>query len=372
MKVPFGDLSRRYDARRSAFDRAVQETMREGWFILGRRGNEFEDRFAQWCGAKHGVGVASGTDALSIALRACGVGPGDEVLVPANTCVPTAAGITGAGAIPVLVDIDAETYCVDPASIEQRITSRTRAIVPVHLYGQCAPMPPILDIARRHGLVVVEDCAQSHGARADGRMAGTMGDAAAFSFYPSKNLGAFGDAGLVMTSDAEIAERCRMLRNYGQTELYHHESKGTNSRLDEIQAAVLLVQLEDLEKLNRRRQEIARVYDEGLADANVVCPAVGRGRLHVFHLYVVRVSERSRVIEKLAEAGVSTKIHYPIPLHRQRAYPELAAQEPYLRVTDSVASQILSLPIFPELRDDEVNYIVSAVRDATNDLPPAL
>lgn len=371
MRVPFGDLSRRYEALLPSIDHAVRETMRGGWFILGERGVAFEDSFANWCGASYGVGVASGTDALNIALRACGIGAGDEVLTAANTCVPTAVGIMLAGATPVLVDIDAGTYTMDPGAIEGRITPQTKAIVPVHLYGQCADMARITRIARRHGLVVVEDCAQSHGATVDGRIAGTMSDAAAFSFYPTKNLGAFGDGGLVLTSDAGIADRARLLRNYGQREQYEHATKGFSSRLDEIQAAILQVQLPHLESWNRRRRQIADMYTEGLAGANVICPAVTPSRTHVFHLYVIRVSERDAVVEKLAAAGIGTKIHYPIPLHRQPAYPELADRKAAFPVTDRVSQGILSLPMFPELRDEEVHYIVECLRDTTSDSPIA-
>jgi dTDP-4-amino-4,6-dideoxygalactose transaminase len=371
MNVPFGDLSRRYDSLRDSLDRAVRETMRDGWFVLGNRGAEFERSFAAWCGASHGIGVASGTDALNIALRACGIRPGDEVITAANTCVPTVVGIMLSGAVPVLVDIEPSSYTMDPAKLEDRMTSRTRGIVPVHLYGQCADMTSICEIARRHNLLVIEDCAQSHGAMVGGRMAGTMGDAAAFSFYPTKNLGAFGDGGLVLTSDAEIAERARLLRNYGQREVYHHEIHGFNSRLDEIQAAILQVQLPNIDLWNERRRNIADRYRRGLAGANVICPITREGRTHVFHLYVVRVSNRAAVMRRLAAAGIGTKIHYPVPLHRQPAYPELADGKGTFPVTDHLSETILSLPMFPELRDEEVHYIVECLRDTTSDSPIA-
>ena len=263
--IPFGDLKRHYRTIRAEIDQAVSEVLQQGWYILGNRVAEFEEAFSRYCGAKHGIGVGSGTEALHLALVACDIHPGDEVITAANTCVPTVSAISFAGAVPILVDVDPSTYTLDPGRIEERITGRTRAILPVHLYGQCSDMTPILDIARRHNLRVIEDCAQAHGAMYMGRMAGTMGDAGCFSFYPTKNLGAFGDGGMVVTDDEGIADRVRKLRNYGEQERYHHTIKGFNSRLDEIQAAILLVKLPHLDYWNDRRRAIAAAYSAGAA-----------------------------------------------------------------------------------------------------------
>jgi len=263
------------------------------------------------------------------------------------------------------VEVDPATYTMDPGQVEGRITGRTRAILPVHLYGQCADMDPILEVARRRGLPVVEDCAQAHGAVYKGRKAGTLGDAGCFSFYPSKNLGAVGDGGLITTNDAGLAERLKQLRNYGQQRRYYHAIKGFNSRLDELQAAVLLAKLPHLDGWNDRRRAIARAYAEGMGEAYVVTPSEASDRRHIYHLYVIRVNERDRFQARMQELGVQTVIHYPVPVHRQEAYAELQDQARYLAQTDRFASQIVSLPIFPELTDEEVNKVIEAVREAS-------
>ncbi|WAL60531.1 DegT/DnrJ/EryC1/StrS family aminotransferase [Thermocoleostomius sinensis] len=364
MKIPFGDLKRQYDQLREPIDRATQEVYSSGWFVLGQHVQRFEAEFATYCGAMHGVGVGSGTEAIHLALLACGVEPGDEVITVSNTCVPTLSAISFAGAVPVFVDIDETTYTIDPARIEERITSKTKAIVPVHLYGQCADMDPILEIANRYGLVVVEDCAQATGAKYKGRMAGTMGHAGAFSFYPSKNLGAFGDGGLVLTNNATIADRVTKLRNYGQEKRYYHAIKGFNSRLDELQAAILSAKLPYLDQWNDRRRQIASRYDQAFSSLNVVCPVEAPDRVHVYHLYVIRVPQREQFQAFLAEKGIGTIIHYPVPVHLQASYSEYRDQGTYLPITEQQRRDIISLPLYPELTDDEVDYIIHTVVQA--------
>ena len=363
-RIEFLDLGRSAKALKPAISEAIAGVLDSGRFLLGERLEQFEEAFARYCGAAQAVGVASGTDALRLALLACGVGEGHEVITVSNTCVPTVSAISSLGATPVFADIDPETFTIAPPLIESRITERTRAILPVHLYGQCAEMDSVLEVARRYGLRVIEDCAQAHGARFQGRAAGTTGDAGCYSFYPTKNLGAIGDAGMVITNDRELAERVRLLRDYGRTDRYRHAMKGYNSRLDEVQASVLLVKLPHLDAWNERRRAIARTYADGLARVPLICPSEASGRHHVYHLYVVRVRNRSRFQVKLAERGVATLIHYPIPVHRQPAYAELASSEAHLALTGKLADEILSLPLYPELADDEVDGVIDAIRDS--------
>lgn len=361
MKIPFGDLKRQYEAIRPAIDTVTQKVYESGWFILGEYVRLFEANFARYCGAEYGVGVGSGTEALHLALLACGVEPGDEVITVANTCVPTLSAVSFAGAIPVFVDIDEHTFTIDPARIEERITPRTKAILPVHLYGQCADIDPILEIANRYNLVVVEDCAQASGSLYKGQMAGTMGHAGAFSFYPSKNLGAFGDGGLVLTHDAEIAQTVVKLRNYGQEKRYYHSIKGFNSRLDELQAAILDVKLPHLDTWNHRRRQIADRYHNAFQAVGLRCPIEASDRHHVYHLYVLRVPHRDRFQQLLDEKGINTIIHYPVPVHLQESYVECRDQSKYLPVTEQLANEIVSLPLYPELIDAEVDYIIESV-----------
>jgi dTDP-4-amino-4,6-dideoxygalactose transaminase len=279
----------------------------------------------------------------------------------ANTCVPTLSAVSFAGAVPVFVDIDEKTFTINPALIEERITPKTKAILPVHLYGQCADMNPILEIARQYGLAVVEDCAQAHGSQYKGRMAGTMGDAGAFSFYPSKNLGAFGDGGLVLTNDETTAQTLVKLRNYGQEKRYYHSIKGFNSRLDELQAAILNAKLPYLDAWNLRRREIAMRYYEAFSAVGICCPLEARDRFHTYHLYVLRVPHRERFQKLLEEKAIATLIHYPIPVHLQESYAECRVQGKYLPLTENLASEIVSLPLYPELTDEEVEHIIQIV-----------
>jgi dTDP-4-amino-4,6-dideoxygalactose transaminase len=361
MQIPFGDLKRQYQNLREPIDQATAEVYASGWFVLSKQVEKFEAEFANYCGAKYAVGVGSGTEALHLALVACSVEYGDEVITVANTCVPTISAISLAGATPVLIDIDEQTFTIAPALIEERITEKTKVIMPVHLYGQCVDMDAILAIARKHNLFVIEDCAQAQGAMYKGRMAGTMGDMGAFSFYPSKNLGAFGDGGLVLTNNQQLVQKLTKLRNYGQEKRYYHSIKGFNSRLDELQAAILSVKLPYLDKWNQRRREIAKLYNNAFMPIGINCPQEIGDRFHVYHLYVLRVPQRDRFQKLLADLGISTVIHYPIPIHQQESYPELKYQSKFLSITERLADQIVSIPIYPELTDTEVDYIIDSV-----------
>jgi len=363
MNIPFVDLQAQYQALKPEMDAAVLAVMQRGDFILGGAVAEFEREFADYCGAKYAVGVDSGYSALELIIRACGIGPGDEVITAANTFIATTLAISNAGATPVLVDIDADTYNIDPARIEAAITPRTRAIMPVHLYGQPVDMDPILAIARKHGLLVFEDAAQGAGARYKGRTVGSLADAAGFSFYPGKNLGAYGDGGAVVTNNHEIAEKVRLLRNIGQKVKYYHEVKGFNNRLDTMQAAVLRVKLPHLDAWNASRRRAAATYAELLADLPMVTPVTAEDVEHIFHLYVVRVHNREALMEHLRQLGVATGLHYPIPIHLQPAYGELGYKRGDFPITEAFAETILSLPIFPELDDDKVAYVVDGIRD---------
>jgi len=359
--IPFGDLKLQYQAIKIELDQAIQSVLDEGWFILGKNVSAFEAEFAAYCDAAFAVGVGNGTDALQLALMACGVGPGDEVITSPLSATFTALAISAAGAIPTFIDIDADTYNIDPQKLEDAIGPRTRAIMPVHLYGQPAAMEPILAAARKHDLLVVEDAAQAHGALYKGHKTGTLGDVGCFSFYPSKNLGAFGDGGMVITNNPEIAEKLRMLRNGGQKTRYDHQLIGVNSRLDELQAAILRVKLRYLEKWNHRRQHIAALYTALLGDSEVDPPVEMPDATHVYHLYVVRCEERDKLQKHLAEQGVQTAIHYPTPIHLQRAYRWLNLRRGSFPVAERCAEQVLSLPVYPELTDAKVRQIAAHV-----------
>jgi len=363
MNIPFVDLQSQYQSIKAEADAAVLAVMKRGDFILGGAVAEFEQVFADYCGAKYAVGVDSGYAALELIVRAYGIGPGDEVITAANTFIATTLAISNAGATPVLVDIDPETYNIDPAKIEAAITPRTRAIMPVHLYGQPVDMDPILAIARKRGLRVFEDAAQAAGARYKGRRIGCLGDAAGFSFYPGKNLGAYGDGGAVVTNDAEIAEKIKLMRNVGQRVKYYHEVKGFNHRLDTMQAAVLKVKLPHLDSWNAERRRAAATYAELLAGLPMITPPTAGYAEHIFHLYVVRVRNREALMEHLKQQGIATGLHYPIPIHLQPAYSELGYKAGDFPITEAYAETILSLPIFPELDDDKVAYVVAAIRD---------
>jgi dTDP-4-amino-4,6-dideoxygalactose transaminase len=357
--ISFLDLRRQTEALRRELDSAIKVVLDEGRYVLGPRVEEFERAFADYCGAGHAVGVASGTEAITIALQACGIAHGDEVIVPANTCVPTVAGVEAAGAVPVLADVDLETYTLDPDSVERALTKRTRAVVAVHLYGQCADLPALRELTRLHALKLIEDAAQAHGAEVGGRRAGSLGDAAAFSFYPTKNLGALGDGGAVVTNDAVVAEEARRLRSYGERERYDSVRSGWNSRLDPLQAALLLVKLAHLDEWNGRRRRLAERYGEIMAGAEVVLPVEAVGGRHVYHFYVVRTRARDELAASLAERGVQTLVHYPRPIHGHEAYRHLARPLP---VSERLCDEVLSLPLYPELREDELERVAEAVK----------
>jgi dTDP-4-amino-4,6-dideoxygalactose transaminase len=363
MLVPFADLSRSTAALRKPIDAAVARVLDRGWFVLGDEGSAFEEEFAAAVGGEHAVGVASGTDAIEVALRALEIGPGDEVITQANTCIPTVSAIERTGARPVLCDVEPQGGTMDPASLELAFTDATRAVVPVHLYGQCADMDAILAHAAERSVRVVEDCAQAHLATFGGRSAGTLGDLGAFSFYPTKNLGAAGDAGAVVTGDDALAQGLRFMRQYGQSDRYEHASRGVNSRLDEIQAAILRAKLPGLAGGNNRRAEIASVYDTALEGTGIRPLARLPGRTHAFHLYVVRTPGRERTQAELANRGVATLIHYPKPVHLQPGYMDLRNPTVDLSNSELLASQVLSLPMFPELTDAEVAHVAESVRN---------
>ena len=362
MKVPFLDLKAPYAELREETDAAYRRVMESGWFIAGEELAAFESEFADLCGARHCVGVGNGLDALHLILRAYGIGAGDEVLVPANTFIATWLAVTYAGAVPVPVEPDARTFNLDPARVEESITPRTKAVMPVHLYGQCADMDAIKEVAAARGLRVIEDAAQAHGALYRGRLAGSLGDAAGFSFYPGKNLGAAGDAGAVVTNDAGLAEDVRRLRNYGSSVKYQHEERGFNSRLDELQAALLRARLAKLEEWNGRRKRVAEKYMRELEGApDLTLPFVPEWADPVWHLFVVRHPRREALREHLAAAGVGTLIHYPLPPHMQGAYADMGLSKGSFPISERMAEDVLSLPMGPHLSDEEVDYIVSQV-----------
>jgi dTDP-4-amino-4,6-dideoxygalactose transaminase len=364
--VPFGDLKRQYEAIKPELDEAAARVLSSGWYILGPEVQAFEAAFAAYCGVGHAIGVGNGTEALYLALAALGVGAGDEVITVANAAVYEALTILQAGARPVFVDVDEHTHTLDPEQLEDAITPRTKAIMPVHLYGRMADMDMLAEIARRHGLPIVEDCAQAHGAKLGGKAAGSIGACGCFSFYPSKNLGALGDGGMVVTDDANLAAKLRRLREYGWRERYYTtDLGGINSRLDELQAALLHVKLRHLPEWNARRRQIAVHYDELLAGTGLVRPEILDDDAHVYHLYVVRSAERDRLQAALRQRGVGSAVHYPLPAHLQPAYESLGLAAPgSLPVTERLAAEVLSLPIYPELSDAEVDMVATAVRDA--------
>jgi dTDP-3-amino-3,4,6-trideoxy-alpha-D-glucose transaminase len=363
VSVPFLDLVPAYEELREELDSAYRRVMESGWFVLGEEVSGFEREFAELCGVEHCVAVGSGLDALELMLRGYGVGPGDEVIVPGHTFVATWLGVSRAGATPVPVDIDSATYNIDPALVEAAIGERTRAIMPVHLYGLPAPLDELSEIAARHELLLLEDAAQAHGAIYRGRRAGSLGHAAGFSFYPGKNLGATGDGGCVTTGDADLAEAIRELRNYGSSMKYHHERKGFNSRLDELDAALLRVRLHHLEDWNGRRERVAERYRESFAGLpGLTLPPLPADGSSSWHLFVVRHADRDELQGKLADAGVQTIIHYPIAPHQTGAYAEYADAD--LPHSERAAAEVLSLPIGPHLAAEDQESVVSAVRKA--------
>lgn len=352
-----------YLAHRGEIDDAIRRVLADGRYILGRETALFEEEFAAFIGAAQAVGVGNGTDALELALRACSIGAGDEVITASHTAVATVAAIERSGAVPVFVDIDPATYTIDASQIEAAITPNAKAILPVHLYGHPADMPAIIDIACRRDLRVIEDCAQSHGAAIGSRKTGAWGDLAAFSFYPTKNLGAFGDGGTVVTSDARLAERTRLLREYGWRQRYVSEAPGMNSRLDELQAAILRVRLRYLEQDNQRRRQWAELYCDQLDGTCLRLPSTTEGFTHAWHLFVVAHKDRDGLQEFLRERGITSTVHYPVPVHLQPAYRGRLSPRCPLPRTEKVARQVLSLPLYPELSREDVLAVVQAILD---------
>lgn len=353
-----------YAAHAADIDAAIRRVLESGWYVLGREVEAFEAEFAAWTGTAHAVGVGNGTDAIALALRALGVGVGDEVVSVSHTALASTAGILMSGAKPVLVDVDPISYTLDPAKLEAAIGPRTKAVMPVHLYGQMADLDAILPVARKHGLKVIEDCAQAHGATLHDRRAGSVGDAACFSFYPTKNLGAIGDGGGVATNDPEVAERVKRLRQYGWDSARTSHDNGVNTRLDELQAAILRAKLPHLAADNARRRAIAARYDVGLADLPVVTPAVRAGCEHVYHLYVITTDRRDALMQHLRTRGVAAGIHYAVPVHGQPGYAravDLPAEG--LPETERLVGRILTLPIYPELTTADVDRTVTAVQE---------
>lgn len=367
MKVPFVDLKAQYASLKPELDAAISRVVADTAFIGGRHVAEFEKAFAKYVGVDHCVAVANGTDAIEIALRVIGIKPGDEVIVPANTFLATAEGVSNIGAVPVFADNDAATYNIDPEKVEAAITSKTKAILPVHLYGLPADMDSIMTIARRHGLKVLEDCAQAHGAtHNEGRKCGTLGDAATFSFYPSKNLGAFGDGGAIVTKSEEHASNARLIANHGQAAKNRHTIVGRNSRMDGLQAAVLSVKLPHLDRWLKMRRANAAIYNELLGESGIALPGAPDHSAHTYHLYVVQVPDRDSVQAKLTEAGVETGLHYPTPVPLMEAYLDLGYSREDFPVAGSQMDRILSLPMYAELTREQIEHVCATLLRAVS------
>lgn len=363
MTIPFLDLKAINLTQQQEIEEAMRRVLHSGWYVLGKEVEAFEHAWAAYCGTRHAIGVANGLDAIFLVLKAWDVGPGDEVIVPSNTYIATWLAASHCGATPVPVEPVEGTYNLDPTRVEAAITPRTKAIVPVHLYGQCADMAPLMEIAGRHGIKVVEDGAQAHGALYHGRRAGALGHAGAFSFYPGKNLGALGDGGAITTDDDALAQRLRTLRNYGSQKKYHNEVIGFNSRLDELQAAILSAKLPALDGQNAQRRAVAAVYDRELAGIpGLVLPVLPAWAESAWHLYVVRHARRDDMARRLAEAGIGTLVHYPIPPHEQPAYAELGIAHGTLPIAEAIHREVLSLPMGPTLTVDQAAEVAQAVR----------
>lgn len=368
--VPYLDLKAQYRSIKPEIDAAISEVLESCQFVLGAEVTAFERDFASFCGAAECIALNSGTSALHLALLAAGIGAGDEVITTPFTFVASVAAILYAGARPVLVDIDPRSFTLDPAKVEASITSRTKALLPVHLYGQPSDMDPLIQIARRHGLIVIEDAAQAHGAKYKGRSVGSVGDMACFSFYPGKNLGAYGEGGAVTTSNPEYARTVRMLRDWGQDRKYHHLLRGYNYRMEGFQGAVLRVKLRHLEQWTESRRALVRKYDELLADCNLETPIEMPWARHVYHVYTVRSKERDRLQAALNDEGIQTGIHYPVPVHLQPAYADLGYGPGAFPQAEAAAKQVLSLPLYPELPSQAVAQVAEAVKTVVGSKPP--
>lgn len=364
MRVPFLDLKAQYAAIKDEVTPAIAGVLEDCAFVLGKRVSEFEEHFAKYSGAKHCIAVDTGTSALHLALLAAGVKPGDEVITAANTFIATCAAISYTGATPVLVDVDPATYTIDPELLKKAITKKTKVILPVHLYGRPAAMDAINAIAKEKGIIVIEDACQAHGARYKGKPAGALGQAACFSFYPGKNLGAYGEGGAIVTDNEDWAKTMRMLRDHGSMQKYHHDALGFNYRMEGIQGAVLNVKLRHLEDWNNKRRKNADLYRSKLAGANLVLPPPDDDSQSVYHLFVVQVDDRARFQDDLKAEEIDTLIHYPIPVHRQKAYPEMASLS--FPVTERLADRIVSLPMFAELTEAQIDHVARVARDSVN------
>lgn len=361
--IPFFETGRQYNKIKNKIDNAIQRVLNSKCFILGPELEKLEKEFASYCGVSYAIGCASGTDALFLSLIAAGVGNGDEVITVANTALPTVSAIRNTGAIPVFVDIDEGTFLIDVSKIEKAITSKTKAIIPVHLYGQSCDMDKIMKIAKNHNLIVIEDACQAHGALYKNKKVGSFGKMSAFSFYPTKNLGGYGDGGMITTNDKKIADKLKKLRNYGleNREKYLHTIKGFNSRLDEIQAAIIRTKLPYLDEWNQRRKEIADFYKNYIKNKKIILPKEENINTHIFHLFVVRCKERDKLRKYLEKNNIKTLVHYPLPLHLQPSYADLEVLKGSLPITEKIAKEILSLPIFPELNKKEIKKIVNVI-----------
>lgn len=360
MQIKCNVLDRQFYMYQSEYEEAALRVLRSGWYVLGREVEQFESEFAAFTGRKYCVGLNSGLDALIMSVRALEIGRGDEVIVQANTYIATVLGITENGAVPVFVEPD-EYYNMDADKIEQAITNRTKAIMVTHLYGQASNMAPIAEIARKHQLALIEDCAQSHGACFDGKMTGTFGISGCFSFYPTKNLGAFGDAGAVVTDDEAFADKIRMMRNYGSKVKYHNEIEGVNSRLDEMQAALLRVKLTHLQALNEERKVLAKRYGEGITNPGIILPGLRDGAESIHHQYVIRCTERNALQKALEQSGIQTQIHYPIPPHMAKCYAYLGHGRGEYPITETYADEVLSLPVYTGMTFEEQDYVIEQV-----------
>lgn len=361
MKVDFANFIKMHEEIKSELKNTIEEVVDSNYFILGKKVKEFEENFATYCGVNYCVGVGNGLDGLSLSLRAIGVNAGDEVIIPSHTFIATALAVSNLGAIPVFVEPNTIDYTIDVTKIEEKITKKTKAIIAVHLYGQCADMDEIMKIAEKYNIKVLEDAAQAHGATYKGRKAGSLGHIAEFSFYPGKNLGGFGDGGAVVTNDLELANRVRALANYGSKEKYVHELKGVNSRLDEMQAAILNVKLKYLDKWNEDRNRIANIYLSKINNELVTLPSVSSYNTHIWHIFAVRVKNREKFREYLSNNGISTLIHYPTAIHKQEAYQEYSGLS--LPLAEEYANEVVSLPMFYGLTDEEINHVVEAINN---------
>lgn len=366
MNIPVFDLKRQYENLKTEIDNAFKSVLENGIFVLGENVERFEEEFAEYLGAGFAVGVGSGTEALHLSLKACDIGYGDEVITVPNTAVPTISAISFAGAKPVFVDITPDTCTMDLRKVEEKITDKTKAILPVHLYGHSTEMEQIMKLAKAHNLRVIEDACQAHGAKYNSKNAGTIGDMGCFSFYPTKNLGAYGDGGMVVTNNEELYKKLIMLRNYGEVKKFTSKIEGFNSRLDEIQSAVLRVKLKYLDEWTNKRREIATMYHQLLYNSNVQLPCERQWAKHVYHLFVIRVNKRDALKDYLHERGVGTQIHYPIPVHLQDAYKKLGHKAGDFPISERNAEEILSLPIYPELTTEEIEAVAGLITEFQN------